>query len=283
MGEQTRPQFRQRELHVNAAAPVRHFIPEAQVTEEQLPNIPQDRFGNRVFASADKAYLDRLGNETKAALLVSAEGESLIRSHPGILSGIDAALHRLDSNRAERASVITRNNRHIGTISLYTDLGSQSDVYLLHLGPETYVIKKHRQDQTTKENGRQPYINEMLQAQSLAADLHDQFVQAGIVMPTFLFASGQLSCTRFEEGSEPRPRHLKAPLSTLLPQVNAYIAQKQREGDPLWSKIKLDSSGRQTRFSSLEDMLRNLRTSNFIKRKDGKIVWIDPFYFEPSS
>jgi hypothetical protein len=75
---------------------------------------------------------------------------------------------------------------------------------------------------------------------------------------------------------------LKAALSTLLPQVHEYIQRKQREGDPLWSSIRADSSGRQPMFRSLEDTLKSLRVSNFIKRKDDKIVWIDPFYFEPN-
>lgn len=57
-------------------ATVRHFAPEKG---------QRDRFGNRLFVSRNLAYLDGVGKEVKAGILISPEGQKFITQNLGIL------------------------------------------------------------------------------------------------------------------------------------------------------------------------------------------------------
>ena len=80
----------------------------------------------------------------------------------------------------------------------------------------------------------------------------------------------------------------------LLPQVEEYIA---KQTDPLWEGIRTDATQfpvesyakrkSMSRWGTLMKPLNALgemlsyRTLNFVKRKDGTLVWIDPLKFLP--
>jgi len=65
--------FAANDLVVDPDASLKYFIPLAEFSDK----VHRDRFGNRVFTSPDKGYVDRQGDINKAALLVSPQGALL--------------------------------------------------------------------------------------------------------------------------------------------------------------------------------------------------------------
>jgi len=261
-------------LHPNPEAPIRHFLPVK--TSEGIT--PRDRFGNRIFSSADKSYVDRQGNETKAAMLVSSKGEAFIKNNPSILNDIDYGITELTFAMTQDFLWET-----IGEIDLGEDRkmkklpkgqGGQSLVYLLEVGDEKYVVKKKFSQQRKSEDVSQPYINEMLQTQALEHDLQKELQEAGIEMPTYIFASGQVSCSEFIEGMYPSEKFLKEKVGGLLYKVESYIREQQI---PLWEGIKHDAN-----YTQKTPRIISYKTDNFIQKKDRTLVWIDPFLYDPT-
>lgn len=253
------------EIIKNKDATIKHFKPEAN---------GRDRFGNRIFSSSDLAYLDRGGDKVKAGLLVSPEGQSFIESHKGILHDIEYGLSQLESlNR----SIVDRgeelgNGRYLEKIIK----SGQSNVYLLTLGGEKYIIKTHRDKRPDKKEFYQPYINEMLQTQSIALDLKKGLEVLGVKMATFLFASGQVSCVLYEEDSKNYPEISEDRLKRLIYVSEHYVTDERKKENPLWENTFIDN---QTHILDIVSP-----DGNFRKKPDGTLVWIDPFmYVAPES
>ncbi len=248
---------------------VRHYHKE--------PKASRDQFGNKLFSSDKYCYFDNEGIETTAGLLLSPAGEQMVKTNKGILEDI------------ERGILIMTKERHAGTLKNkeHAELGNgrrmtlimrggQSQVYRLETGTESYVVKINAATHIGMARVDQPYINEMLQCQALAQDLQEELAAAGISLPTFMFASGKVSCTEFIAGHQPTEAELMIALrkNNLLRKLTAYLMKKHRT-DPLWKSIEFDL------VNSLND---RLKTDNFIKRDDGDLVWIDPvFYHDPNS
>ena len=157
-------------LHQNPKAPLlRHFIP---VTEAGA-KIPRDRFGNRVIASQASSYFDREGTETKAGLLMSIEGEEFIKSNRGILSDIDKGVHTIIQGEKEGSSGSSVNLDHGGNLTVFSPDTSpkQSKHFILDLKGEKYLVKiKNREQNYDDSDITQPFVNEMLQGQSIGTD-----------------------------------------------------------------------------------------------------------------
>lgn len=99
-------------------------------------------------------------------------------------------------------------------------------------------------------------------------------------MSRFLFASGQMSCTRFEEEEKPKHDELMLHVKMLLPPLHDYIQKQHTSGVGLWENIEQDVGNIQN--INYPNFLVNI--DNFIKRRDGKFVCIDPVYYkEPQS
>lgn len=270
--------FAENLLHEDPNAPaIKHFTPLLPVDA----NIFKDGFGNRMITSPKKAYFDRVGDETKAALLISPEGEAFIKTHKGILKDIDRGLRELNwESRKEKGVVEFGNNRRMRFLT-HEDSdkqqyeikgGGQSEIYVLEVGTEKYLIKKKTTD-LRNDNISQPFINEMLQCQALAVDLKQEFDDAGVEMPTFLFASGQMACRKFEEGRELERGEFEKEIQKLAPIINKYLRDLQEKGIALWKNIKQDM------FFSLRPNMPVMPNNHWLRRGDGKYVCIDPFSY----
>jgi len=237
----------------------------------------RDRFSNRIFSSPNFAYRDREGEKVKAALLVSLEGEEFIRANKDVLNDIDKGLSFM-----QRLSLADKNGKQrridlgTGRSLSYLTSGGQSDVYLLETQTGRYVVKILKPNRARDTDASQPYINEMLQVQSIKTDLKGQLDRLGVEMPTFLFASGVVSCTEFVDGVIPE-RFEVSPVSGSLKDIVRRYADEKRKTNSLWKKIAADIT---TPAGNNKDILK---TDNFIKRKkDGKLVWVDPLYYSSS-
>jgi hypothetical protein len=274
--------FGEKQLETNPDAPIRHFRP-LPLTEGQT--VQRDRFGNRLFTSPEKSYNDRENEENKAALLVSPKGEAFIKANLGILQDIDRGLQSLNveekrgSVNSDLSEIDLGNGRKLEALTIPGKTeGSQSVVFLLQTETGKYAVKvmKHIPIESTPIS--QPYSNEMLQTQAIALDLRDELAQQDIEMPTFLFASGQVSCTEFVEGECPQPDEWAPHISRIHPQIASYIAAQREQGNTLWNGTTLDFY---QPHAYMEDRLV-LRTDNVIKRPDGKFVPVDYIIMDDS-
>ena len=258
-------QFGGSELYRDPSAEVRHFEKESEQN--------RDRFGNRLFLSENLAYLDRHENPTKAGILISGEGEDFLKKHSGILKKLDSCLADVDAK--DFYSVAIGDEIELKRY----DHGGQSNVYLLSCGEEKCIIKTHRperetdsfdDDERTGVRIDQPYLNEMLQTQSFAKDLVDELRKLHVQMPVFLFASGQVSCTKFYLDSYQRiEENERQNLRELWDIAQSYIFEQQHQGNHLWEGVELDNPSNY-----------RIADRNFIKTEDGTLVWIDPFVLD---
>lgn len=230
-------------------AEVKHFTP---------VNRLEDRFGNRVFRSRELIYSDRSHSSVRAALLVSPKGREFIRSNPRILSNIDSGLAILEDEKIAELASGRRLERWKS--------GSQSRVNLLTVDGQKKVMKTQSSSLYS-----QPFINEMLQVQSLQADLGDQLGQFNVEMPTFLFASGQVSCIKFIDGEEAVENDLRPFVGKLYRIVENYVRDQNKGGNKLSTGVFVDLM----KFYPTTQ----IRANNFVKTPDRKLVWIDPFFF----
>lgn len=271
--------FGQDLLHINPSSQsLRHFIP---LIEQKA--VKRDRFGNRMISSTSKAYYDREGVETKASMLISPDGEKFIKKNNGILNDIDEGLKKLNWETNDTTRIVElgsgRRMGYLKAVGYFSGKprqirgGSQSEIYLLEVDSEKFLIKKTTTDNRQKVN--QPYINEMLQSQALATDLKSEFDEVRAEMPKFLFATGQVACRKFEEGTEIEYNEFDSGIQKLAPKITQYIKEQQQKGVTLWNNIKQDIY---TSFPPHSTIIPQL--NSWIKKADGKFVCIDPFFYD---
>jgi hypothetical protein len=253
-------------LYENTSSPLlSHFIPTSESGGQR------DRFGNRIITSQKMAYKDREGNETRAGLLVSIEGERFIKENKGILDDIDRGLRELKFGAEGSPEKLDLGN---GRVLEFLGVGGQSNIFILEINSKKFLVKK-RSSREGFIRPEQPYVNEMLQTQSLATDLKQEFEGLGVELPTFLFASGQIAVREFVEGEMPRLREYEKLGQTLEPTVSDYIEKQKNENNMLWNNVNLDM------FVYLPGRkLYDLNNDNWIKKQDGKLVSIDPFAYD---
>ena len=238
------------------------------------PKTGRDRFGNRVITSPELAYLDRENRSTKAAMLVSAEGERFLKSNPGILKELDRGLQEMMDKRKQGKSSkgvsieLDQHRRltHVGN-------GAQSEVFKLETSSGDYVIKIH----VNRSQLQQPYINEMLQIQSLAAEEKEALSAVNIDFPQYLFASGQVMCAEYAPGPAEFSEDFTPVYYAATVIAEDFISQQKMNGNELWKNIHIDKIQRIGNVAS--DY--GIPASNFRRRLDGSLVWIDPVaYYE---
>lgn len=275
MDESTKHErFHEDKLIINPSATYDYFHP--------IEN-GRNRFGNRIFRSPELAYLS--GREkipTKAALLISPAGDSFIKNNKGILSDIDKGLRQLEPNvlaffsrqrNAEAKPIELGNGRRMS----YLTSGAQSHVFLLEVDQGKYVVKIRNTRTPEWFSVFQPYINEVLQVQSLQADLGNEFAKLGIALPTYLFASGQIECIKFEEGEHPTRQEVGRIGNRLRDITYDYIDKEIQAGNKLWNNVKVDvkNTPQYKVFGKTSTM-----TNNMIRNSEGKLVWIDMLIYE---
>ena len=228
----------------------------------------KDRFGNQYLTSKEFSYGSN-GQETSAGILISPEGQKFIAEHPKILHDIDKNLACLESGSEMDATHGIFFDHNQSCFLQKKAKGSQSNFYVLALGQEKYAIKTHVTHNLIRKKIDQPYVNEMLQTQSISQDLKSELEDLNIRMSSFIFASGQVSCTKYEEKSGDYSKITSFRLTKFFNLLSSYIKKKQKERDPLWQNIIVDSNG------NLETILRN-----FIVERDEEMVCVDPFIYE---
>jgi hypothetical protein len=254
------------ELQANPEAKILHFKPDST---------GRDEFGNRAFSSP-LSYIDRENRETKAAILVSPEGERFIKSHRGILKAIDTGLQEYSRmveageimHRKEDKPKITLGGN--GELTLLQS-GNQSRTFLLTDSEgNNYVVQTLLSRKATYTSYSQPYVNEMLQTQELEKALHEDLSAAEIDMPQFLFATGFVSCTKYFENGEPATNYNlseKKVKSTLkiFKKARDFAEKKGREHNPLWENIDIDA-------------FTNTLPGDNVLKVGSRLAWIDPLY-----
>ncbi len=255
------------EIHPDTnQALLKHFKPEKE---------GRDRFGNRLFVSNDLAYLDGSKDLVRAGILISQQGDQFLKQHPGILGKLSHALAVLEESNGMNMKDQVFGLPDEGALQVVT-IGGQSNVYFLTLGQEKFVIKTHVSSdrRNYRPDIHQPYINEMLQTQELAESLKDEFSRLKVKMNTFIFASGQVSCTLYEEDDKNYDALSRERLDNIKSVALGHILEQRYEGNPLWDNVDID----------LPPPPKGAITAlnNFRTRKDGTLVWIDPFvYYRP--
>ncbi len=265
----------QDDLHpVSQEVGIKHFQPEKD---------GRDRFGNRIFTSKDMGYVDKAGDEVRAAMLVSPEGQEFVRQNPGILQDIERGLGQMQefasSEKGLRA--LGRLNLENGRTMEYLASGALSHALLLTVegknGAETrkYVLKIKNKDPNRRsymEKYPQPYINEMLQLQALGTDLKADLDPLHVHFPTYFFASGQVMCTEYIEGGIPEDNKIMVPLlGELSKRLNTYINKQKGKKNPLWKNVWVD------------DFIATYIVPaghNFVKTVDNELYWVDPIVYE---
>lgn len=250
----------------NPDAPLLHV--EIHTTDSQ-----RDRFGNFVFASPEKAYRDREDKEVKSALLITQEGEVFCRKYPGILQDISRGLQQLTPKHD--GDLVRRMKPRNPTVELgngrrirYLSSGAQSMVYVLEVPDGRYILKTH----LPYSQVHQPYVNEMLQVQSLEHDCAADLQRLGIALPRFLFASGQMICTEYVPREASFSNDFEPTYYAAATTAEHYVDQQKR-GDraALWKNIWIDKIQK-----------RQMPRANFREREDGTVVWIDPIAYSPN-
>ena len=247
------------ELRKGKGEPLEHFSKE---------DGKKDRFGNQYLTSKEFTYFDRGLEQISAGILISSDGQSFIAKHPLILHEMEEALLYFETKYKYGNTSITDLSDGI-SLQIIKHNGSQSNFYILITPEGKYAVKTHVHDERIIRDKTQPYINEMLQTQAVALDLKGKLDKLGVKMSDFLFASGQVSCTKYYEEEGNQVVITEQRLTSLFNIVEEYIEKKQNKHDKLWDYIEVDSNG------NMESMPRNFRT-----KKDGTMVWIDPFIYE---
>lgn len=240
-----------------------------------------DAFGNKVLSVKDFG----LGKTDKAELLITETGIDLLNSNPTLLVDIDRGLIGIESIDGYRESVTPggrkfrvpnltpRESFILGENITLRRLrgGRQSRVYLFEMDDKKFIVKEHASQNLLLGKNIQPYTDEMKQIQMMKHDLGKELADIGIDLPTFLFATERVALIKFEEGSQPTRQDMGDKILRLQKVLEDYILRQQAESNPLWKNIHLDL---------IHDLTTQpyIRLDNFIKRLNGEIVFIDPFY-----
>lgn len=251
--------------------------PNTQPTEHFQPiKGPKDQFGNVIFSSPSLAYYDKNLKETKAALLVSESGQRLIKNHSGLLQSIDQGLRHLSYGLPSRFKQQV-DLKSGGTLERYLS-GDLSQVFLCRLEGQKLIVKipvsgKSRKKILSIQNPpSQPYIDEMLQIQTLADTFQEELQTAKMRFPNFFFTSSHVLCQEFiEKASSPESSFdLNSRRLQLLETMQTYVYSNSNS---LWQGIMTDWT------SQLSEMTK-IYKPNCIEEPGGFLVLVDPFFFQ---
>lgn len=242
---------RPKDLFSSSETVIEHFQPDES---------GKDRFGNRFFPSKEGLA---------SGLLVSPAGEKFIKTNPHILTDLSQGLALATSDSFAgypKKFVDIGPGRKIR----YFDSGGQSAVFIMDVLGSQYLVKLKKAPAPGLGDATQPYINEILQMQSLAKDLAPNLEELGVRLPDYLFASPTVAVRKYEEGEEPKEEEIREKFIKLGTIVTNYIAEQKNLGNSLWDNIAVD----------MKSPLGDLQTKNFIRKTSGELVWIDPVYYQ---
>ncbi len=256
-----------RSLREYPAATVPYFRPD---------ETGHDAHGNSFLTSWRYAYLERAGPSsealsqllpeqvTRAGLLVSPEGQNIIRANPGMLRQLDEALGRirLSTEASQFSSQPVGKN---GSLRYY-DRGSLTDVYLLQIPGNDIALRIICYPDTDQPFGigKQPYIKEMLQMQELQATLGGCLSELKVRFPQWYFASGLVGAREFIHGRSGHevPETLER-LYDIAEITKDYVKKQKQQGNELWLGVETDH-----------------RKRNCVIEDDGTLVLIDLFTYD---
>ena len=271
-------------------APMGNVIPSPD-TESK---VSRDGLGNRIIASKELAYETTEGRLAKAALLVSPAGEAFIKCNPGILRDLNNGLVEIEKfHKSEYeksiASLSTADYylahklpREWKQLSLGRDIyplseGSESYVYVLRVSENTeadppsykyYTIKTAKyENKVSKNTIDQPYINDLLQNQTLTKERGSELNEIGVHVPEQYFATSELICTEFTPAQERKTQDSDARMYAAITIAEDMINEKKSSNDNLWANIYPD-------YLQLDYSMPN---GNFMTQRDLTLSWIDPF------
>jgi hypothetical protein len=205
------------------------------------------------------------GQIIQGQLLTTGVGEQFLRRYPNILSLLDQGLSMMKSTLTDQTVTLGGNSR----ITFYTN-ATQSDIFSLHIMQERYALKK--QNPFILDGFWQPYSMELQQINAVAVELKQQLQAINVRMPTYLLATNQVGLREFVEGDSPTYQQLLPISNSLADLFTRYIRRKKESDDALWKGIHYDIG---------DEVSGVLKTENFIVDKQGVIVFIDPFIFDP--
>lgn len=258
--------YAQGQLH-DAAGPqgFEHFYP--------LSDSERDKFGNRIFSSKNKIFLDREGQELQASLLVSPDGDVLLKKYPGLLTKLEAGLRELEDLKLKER-FLTKDKvdlPNLGTLETLVQ-GGQAKVYKLSLPKDSLAVKTILHYYNNRVD--QPFINEMLQMQELANEAGRELNGQNIYLPKYYFASGQVLAREYVKGDRPQHAELLPVLKKGQIILQKFIEARQQNNNRLWENVHLDI--RTKNFSGW--LTEYFKQDNFVKTEDGKFFCIDLFY-----
>lgn len=248
------------------------------------------RFHDRIFTFKDSAFSvwDGDTQETKsdikfrnATLLLSPEGEQLVKSNRGLLRALDAfLLHHTDAPfergygkfSTDKEKEVTEGE--IKLKILFKGGGSQSRVWQVSLPTGEDIILKRPKDLdglSEKDDLGQPYFLEMLQIQELSAEFAEMSAKLHVYFNIPFFASGQVVAAEFIQGSRPiQSPSNREKILQFHKALKEYINAQTEKGRGLWRHVASD-------FVRGEEV----KWDNFIE-KDGQLICIDPLYKDKS-
>lgn len=225
-----------------------------------------------VRESPEFAYSDNFGRLRKSALLISRDGDGFIKANRGMLSNLARGLSEIEYIPDDSAN----RDRHKTRVDLGNDRklefltqGGQSLVFILTIGEKKFIVKRYKEEIREKNLVSQPYVDEMLQMAMVRRDLGAQLETLEVETPRVLFATGQMMCTEFVDGSTPRPEDVESKIKAIEKIVAPYVNEKRRSEPSVWAGIETDLIGGWF----------GIRNKNFIRRPNGRLVCIDMFKF----
>ena len=235
----------------------------------------RDRFGNRLITSPTIGFFNRKDEESKAALLISTEGEIFIKNHKGILKEIEEAINQFKQN-------LQLKNLKLSQGEIEFVLEHNSDIYKITLQDGEYILKVPTDRSGIRpgyenyfEDVSQPYINEMLQLQEFDEEFGPELDKLGIEINAILFASNSVSLSRFIPGKHPERKNLLPILNSLTPEIEKFIHEREKKNIPLWENIHQDLDRKKPKEAESYPA-----RDNFIERPDESLVIIDAFAYK---
>lgn len=240
------------------------------------PATGKDRFGNKLWKSPDKTFVDHTGEKRQASLLISPEGSELLKRHSGLLKKIDSGLAQFEPVHPQDSFQPSGEIIDLGDGWKLQEwkAGDYSIVYILSNNQEQYVVKAPITTETVDFNKKRqpqlPYHDEMLMTQALSTDLAEQLEEAGVRFPAQYFASAHVLVSEFIEGN-PISRAVKESLlyspdgrRTIGQDISEYVNRAGMKENTPWNAASLD-------------FVHPARNQDMIVEADGTVVLTDPF------
>lgn len=229
----------------------------------------RDIFWNRMFNTNSYSFYDSSWALRKAGILISSEWVDFVKKNRWILRIIEKWIYAIwESNPDNPYKKI--HHLDLWDWIMFDRLWEwwQSVALLLTIWNEKYVIKKYSMLNPLGDAKQKSYRNEMMQTQELKNSIWDLPVE----LQEFMFASSNISCTRYVEWRVSKVEDLDNVqwFKEWFEKIRKYV-DKKRSQWWLWKWIHCDFENSQW-----------LRLDDFLIWKDWKCYFIDPFMYDPN-